>query len=69
MTLGLVTTTNLAWELDIRSIKQTLGMDVLSCKTPEMLKREIWVHLLGYNMVRQVQVQTALAQKVCVRGN
>jgi len=49
-------------ELDIRSIKQTLGMDVLSCKTPEMLKREIWVHLLGYNMVRQVQVQTALAQ-------
>jgi hypothetical protein len=50
-------------ELDIRSIKQTLGMDVLTCKTPKMLERELWVHLLGYNLVRQVQVQTALAQK------
>jgi hypothetical protein len=50
-------------ELDIRSIKQTLGMDVLTCKTPEMLERELWVYLLGYNLVRQVQVQTALAQR------
>jgi hypothetical protein len=49
-------------ELDIRSIKQTLGMDVLSCKTPEMLEKELWVYLLGYNLVRQAQVQAALAQ-------
>jgi hypothetical protein len=49
-------------ELDLRSIKQTLHMDVLSCKTPEMLEKELWVHLLGYNLIRQVQVQTALTQ-------
>lgn len=46
-------------ELDIRSIKQTLKMDVLSCKTPEMLRKEIWVHLLAYNLVRQVMAQSA----------
>jgi hypothetical protein len=49
-------------ELDIRSIKQTLHMGVLSCKTPAMLERELWTHLLGYNLVRQVMVQAALAQ-------
>ena len=41
-------------ELSIRDIKQTLGMDVLRGKTPEMLRREIWCHLLAYNLVRQV---------------
>ncbi|MCC7107557.1 MAG: IS4 family transposase [Chloroflexi bacterium] len=40
-------------ELDLRSIKQTLHLKVLSCKTPEMLAKEIWTHLLGYNLVRQ----------------
>ena len=48
-------------ELDIRSIKQYLGMDVLRCKTPDMVEKEIWVHVLGYNLVRKVTAQTALA--------
>ena len=48
-------------ELSIRDIKQTLGMDVLRGKTPEMLRREIWGHLLVYNLVRQV-----IAQAACV---
>ena len=39
-------------ELDIRSIKQTMKMDVLRCKTPEMVRKEIWAHLLVYNMIR-----------------
>jgi hypothetical protein len=47
-------------ELDIRSIKTTLQMDVLSGKTPEMVRKEIWVHLLAYNMIRKVMVQSAL---------
>ena len=46
-------------ELSIRDIKQTLGMDVLRGKTPEMLRREIWCHLLAYNLVRQVIAQAA----------
>ena len=33
-------------ELDLRNIKTTLGMEVLSCKTPEMVIKEIWVYLL-----------------------
>lgn len=46
-------------ELDIRSIKQTLGMDQLKCKTPTMVCRELWVHLLGYNLIRKVMAQAA----------
>jgi hypothetical protein len=48
-------------ELDIRSLKQTLAMDVLSCKTPEMVRREVWAHLLAYNLTRRVLAQAALA--------
>ncbi len=51
-------------ELDIRNIKQTLGMDILSCKTPEMIRREVWAHLLAYNLVRKVLAQAALAGQV-----
>lgn len=50
-------------ELSIRDIKQTLGMDVLRGKTPEMLRREIWCHLLAYNLVRQVIAQAAGVRK------
>ena len=50
-------------ELDIRAIKQSLKMDQLVCKTPAMVRRELWVHLLGYNLVRKV-----LAEAAAVRG-
>lgn len=49
-------------ELDIRSIKQTLKMEILRGKTPEMLRREIWGHLLAYNLIRQQMAQAALAR-------
>lgn len=49
-------------ELKIRDIKQTLGMDILRGKTPEMLRREIWTHLLAYNLIRQVMAQAALTR-------
>jgi hypothetical protein len=51
-------------ELDIRNIKQTLSMGILSCKTPEMLAKEVWVHLLGYNLVRQALAAAARAAGV-----
>ena len=54
-------------ELDIRNIKQTLGMDILSCKTPAMIRREVWAHLLAYNLVRKVLAQAALAGEVTPR--
>lgn len=55
-------------ELSIRDIKQTLGMGVLRGKTPEMLRREIWCHLLAYNLVRQVIAQSAREREVSPRG-
>ncbi len=46
-------------ELDIRNIKQTLKMDILSCKSPEMVRKEIWAHLLAYNLTRKVMAEAA----------
>jgi hypothetical protein len=46
-------------ELDIRSIKQTLGLDHLRCKTPGMVRRELWVTLLAYNLIRKVIATSA----------
>jgi hypothetical protein len=54
-------------ELDIRNIKQTLNMEILSCHTPAMLAKEIWVHLLGYNLVRQALGEAARAAGVSPR--
>lgn len=47
-------------ELDLRHIKDTMGMDVLSCQTPQMVRKEIWVYLLAYNLIRLLMVQAAL---------
>jgi hypothetical protein len=46
-------------ELDLRSLKITLGMDVLTCKTPEMVRKEIWTRLLAYNLIRGLMAQSA----------
>jgi len=47
-------------ELDIRQIKQTLHLDHVRCKTPERVRRELWVTLLAYNLIRKV-IATAAA--------
>ena len=46
-------------ELDIRSLKQTLGMHSLSAKTPEMVEKELLLAIAGYNLVRAVQMAAA----------
>jgi hypothetical protein len=46
-------------EVDLRSIKSTMQMDVLRCKTPEMVHKEIWAHLLAYNLLRTVMAVAA----------
>jgi hypothetical protein len=46
-------------EVDIRAIKATLQMDILRCKTPEMVEKEIWAHLLAYNLLRTVMAVAA----------
>ena len=47
-------------ELDLRNIKTTLGMERLSCQTPSMANKEIWVYLLAYNLIRLMMSQAAL---------
>lgn len=46
-------------ELDLRSVKVTLGMDVLRCQSPEMVRKELWAHLLAYNLIRTAMAQVA----------
>jgi hypothetical protein len=50
-------------ELDLRSIKVTLQMDILRCKTPEMVRKEIWTHVLAYNLIRTVMAQAAAKEE------
>lgn len=54
-------------ELDFRHIKTTLGMDMLSCRSPEMAEKEIWVYLLAYNLIRLLMAQAALLADVLPR--
>jgi hypothetical protein len=46
-------------EVDLRSIKQSMHLDVLRCKTPEMVEKEIFAHLLAYNLLRGVMTESA----------
>ena len=46
-------------EVNIRSIKSTMQMDILRCKTPDMVHKEIWTHLLAYNLLRTVMAVAA----------
>ena len=46
-------------ELDLRSLKQTLQMDVLRCKTLELVRKELWTHILAYNLIRTIIAQAA----------
>jgi hypothetical protein len=46
-------------EVDIRSLNATMRMDILRCQTPEMVHKEIWAHLLAYNLLRTVMAVAA----------
>jgi hypothetical protein len=48
-------------ELELRDIKSTMDLDVLRCKTPEAVRRELWTGLLAYNLIRQSMLQSAMA--------
>jgi putative transposase len=47
-------------ELDIRSIKIVMQMDVLRCQSPDMVEKEIWIHMLAYNIIRAFMATAAL---------
>ncbi|MGI9326099.1 MAG: IS4 family transposase [Pseudomonadales bacterium] len=51
-------------ELDLYSVKQTLQMDILRCKTPEQVRKEIWTHILAYNLIRTIMAQAAMRHEI-----
>lgn len=55
-------------ELDLRNLKTTTGMDVLSCQTPQMNDKQLWVHLLAYNVIRLLMAQAACHANVDPRS-
>ena len=54
-------------ELDLRNIKTTLGMETLSCKTPDMIEKEIWIYLLAHNLIRLIMTEAASTSDVLPR--
>jgi hypothetical protein len=47
-------------EIDIRSLKTHMKMEHLRCMSPEMVRKEIYCHMLAYNLVRRAIVESAL---------
>jgi hypothetical protein len=54
-------------ELTIRSIKQTMKMDVLRCLSPSMVRKEVWAHLLAYNLIRGAMAEAGRRHGVTPR--
>ncbi len=54
-------------EVDLRNIKTTLGMNTLSCKTPDMNEKEMWVYFLAYNLIRLIMAEAALLAEILPR--
>jgi hypothetical protein len=55
-------------ELDLRSIKSTMQMRELRCKTPELVRKEVWTHILAYNLIRTIMAQAAAKHDIAPRS-
>ena len=55
-------------EVDLRAIKSDIGMDILRGKSPEMVRKEIAVHLLAYNLIRSLMARAAAIAHVLPRA-
>lgn len=55
-------------ELDLRNIKQTMKLDILSCKSPSMIRKEINVRLMAYNLICLIMVKSSLKHIVLRRA-
>jgi len=56
-----------AIELFFRDIKTTLGLDVLRCQTPALVRKEIVMHALAYNLIRALMQDIAHSHQVAVQ--
>lgn len=48
-------------ELDLRSVKEVMRMGILRGRSPEIVRKEIWAHVLAYNLVRKMMLQAAMS--------
>jgi hypothetical protein len=55
-------------ELDLRSIKSSMQMHELRCKTPKLVRKEIWTHVLAYNLIHTVMAQAAVIHDLVPRS-
>jgi hypothetical protein len=55
-------------ELDLRSLKSTMQMGELRCKTPEAVRKEVWAHVLAYNLIRTVMARAAAGREIPPRS-
>jgi hypothetical protein len=55
-------------ELDLRTIKSTMQMHHLRCKTPELVHNEVWTHILAYNLIRTIIAQAAAQHHLLPRS-
>jgi len=55
-------------ELDFCSLKVALQLDVLRCKTPELVRKEVWTHVLAYNLIRTIIAQSATRHAISPRS-
>lgn len=53
-----------AVELYLRDIKTTMGMDILSCKSPEMARKELRMHIILYNLTRATMLEAAIRHEL-----
>ena len=55
------------WEIetDLGHVKTTMKMDVLRTESPEMIRKELWAHLLAYNLIRTLMWDAGAHRRVC----
>ena len=53
-------------ETNLRHLKITLGMDILKCKSLDMIRKERMMFLLVYNLIRRLMLKAARSQRVNV---
>lgn len=60
-------------ELDLRSIKCSMQLDAIRAKTPDMVRKEVYAHILTFNLIRGVMAEAAsladtLPRKLSLKG-
>jgi hypothetical protein len=53
-----------ATEVNLRHLKTTLKMEMIYAKTPEIVTKDLWMHLLAYNLLRLLMLQSARRTQV-----